>query len=873
MKKIMVFIIFIFTYGLLIYFTHSDLSFHLNQQDNFIRMDMEGNIFTIQSDKDETNIIKIGLNDSISTICSIDNMEGDYSKEVVDMVVKENDIYVLIKFVANQGNTINKWQIFNYSLENFKSQILFEIEETVDIKRISMEKDKLYLSGKSESNTMVIYEADILAEAIKPKIIMEKTIEEVISDVVVCSEGTYILTISGTVWKFYNEELSKINSENQEIFTCIEPCDNSLIMFLQNGFTISYATTNEVLFTVNEEMSVKSIASINKSQIQFLALDNNKTIHLFKLEDGKLFDRTEDINQAGKKLNISLKSLILVSVFYFVLLFLLFFLIWSYRKSKRLSVKISMICMVMISILIAIFTYAAYRNNTETLEKERVRLCKLENKSQVKNLESLNLDNISQYEFYQTPEYQKIDMSFFENGDRIQFQHYLIYFDNKPYVIGSGNDEIVIGTVTNSVFPMEIYSFIIQSIKNNNSFSKALTVSNNKCAITVSPVGNSVSSNLFFMTTASMTDLTKKKEDSLRSLVLIALAILFITILLLVISIRIALYPIKKISKAMSLVAEGDYEVHVNTIPNHEIGEMWISLKKMCNALQNKSIQNDKILQSYYRFVPKKLENLLDKSNIMDVKVGDVKHINATFGLISVSDKIEVYKNINNVDYMQYINKCFKTVYSISEENQGILLSNDFNISSIKVVFPDSKDKAVNSGINIITSLLKTEKTPVVLIHTTSYLYGIAGTKTRAFPFVNSLEMEVLSRFIPDFRKYGVKMIVTQNTVKNLRNSYTMRYIGYVRGEAENLTFKLYEILDINFEHESNARMKLDFKFQEGIQMFYRNDFYMAQSCFLEVIKEFPNDGIAKWYLFTCEEMLNISNYKNIQYDLFSRRE
>ena len=93
------------------------------------------------------------------------------------------------------------------------------------------------------------------------------------------------------------------------------------------------------------------------------------------------------------------------------------------------------------------------------------------------------------------------------------------------------------------------------------------------------------------MTTASMTDLTKKKEDSLRSLVLIALAILFITILLLVISIRIALYPIKKISKAMSLVAEGDYEVHVNTIPNHEIGEMWISLKKMCNALQNKSIR------------------------------------------------------------------------------------------------------------------------------------------------------------------------------------------------------------------------------------------------------------------------------------------
>ena len=52
-------------------------------------------------------------------------------------------------------------------------------------------------------------------------------------------------------------------------------------------------------------------------------------------------------------------------------------------------------------------------------------------------------------------------------------------------------------------------------------------------------------------------------------------------------------------------------------------------------------------------------------------------------------------------------------------------------------------------------------------------------------------------------------------------------------------------------------KRETDIKFQKALQLFYQHDFYLARSTFSDVLKENPEDAMAKWYLFTCERYLN----------------
>ena len=68
---------------------------------------------------------------------------------------------------------------------------------------------------------------------------------------------------------------------------------------------------------------------------------------------------------------------------------------------------------------------------------------------------------------------------------------------------------------------------------------------------------------------------------------------------------------------------------------------------------------------------------------------------------------------------------------------------------------------------------------------------------------------------------------------------------------------RVYEVLDACTLREGKQKAISDQKFQKGLSLFYQHDFYLARSTFNEVLRENPEDSMAKWYLFTCEKYLN----------------
>lgn len=888
MKKIIIVLTIALAYCFLIFNINKRFTLNLNQFEKWIRWDEAGNIYMVQNNKDKSAVIKLGRDNEMTLLGSFYHNSGGQKTEITDIDVDKNNIYILFRY-APDSQHIRKWKIIKYSVADGEQQDLFETKENINIKRLSYQNEKLYVSAETEDKKVQIYELDVRSENRNMDLIMERTLTEPSKDILFDSGELYVLTCAGNVWSFQDNVPVQLNESMEGGCTAIAVQDRSLLLYSQREHTL-YSNLTKVIET--EDMAVTSMGGDLESGIHVLASDRSGNVVLYTLENGDFTQRTKMLNHSGKKKSAPFSWLLPATIVYFSVVAIIILMIWGYRKSRRLAVRISMITIEMAAILIAALTYAAYRNNIETVETERNNFCSLNNQIQMRLLEENSFGKIIKekayaendfiYTFYQTEDYKKLDTllsggQIKDSEDFIESAQYLLYFDNnsgQAYILGSGNDDVIVGSYAGTVFSNEYMSVINSGLEQNDRISEIIRVKNQKYSVTVAPMNKGTQPGLYLVTAVSMQDISQKEKSSLITLVMMALCILIITIILLIISIQIALFPVKRLSTAMSQAAEGkiyepDNKFMKIKIPEHEIGFMWISLKKMCRALQNKNYMTANILQSYYRFVPEKIEKLLNKKSVTDIKAGNMRYISGTLGLISIADNAELRRR-NHTEYLKYINRCFRIISRNSEENQGILLSNDCNLSLVNVMFQDSAVKAFICGIDIIHAMACIDCQPLVLIHGATVLYGAAGTEEQIFPFVSSEEIEILSRFIPELRRTGIRMVVTESVIQKLKCSYSMRYIGYVISESMNRTFQLYEILDVYPEAEKNIRRRTDAIFQEGIQMFYRNDFYLARNNFSAVLKECPEDGIARWYLFTCETMLNAGDFEGIRHDLFA---
>ncbi|MEG1972067.1 MAG: hypothetical protein RR315_02835, partial [Oscillospiraceae bacterium] len=133
----------------------------------------------------------------------------------------------------------------------------------------------------------------------------------------------------------------------------------------------------------------------------------------------------------------------------------------------------------------------------------------------------------------------------------------------------------------------------------------------------------------------------------------------------------------------------------------------------------------------------------------------------------------------------------------------------------------------------------------------------------------SSAELEFLQSYGEQLRQTGIRLALTENLVKSVDAGSQVRYIGFVASDDEQFTFKLYELLSAYPDTQCNLRMRYDNRLQEGIQLFYRNDFYLARNVFSSLLRTAPDDGIVRWYLFACEHYFNCEEQSNIDYRLF----
>ena len=300
-------------------------------------------------------------------------------------------------------------------------------------------------------------------------------------------------------------------------------------------------------------------------------------------------------------------------------------------------------------------------------------------------------------------------------------------------------------------------------------------------------------------------------------------------------------------------------------LESNEMRRLKNSLGQISTDVARMNYMKYRVLQGYYRFAPKQIEKIFGKSSILEVEPNDRIHLTGTLAFVSYPEN----KHMSEAEYLHQMSLKYETLGEKQKEYEGILLSDNSDLTTLQLLFQEETAKALSFGIEVIMSSEENRKdAPFVLLHRTSFVYGVAGDEQQAFTYVLSKEMKLLEKYVESFRAIGIRMVVTDSVYEVVERKTTGRYIGYL--EAGDCTFKLYEILDACPAKERTRRLDTKEKFQKALNLFYQGDYYLGRNLFTEVLKESPQDEVAKRYLFLCEQCLNTDYGKHSSCALFS---
>lgn len=323
---------------------------------------------------------------------------------------------------------------------------------------------------------------------------------------------------------------------------------------------------------------------------------------------------------------------------------------------------------------------------------------------------------------------------------------------------------------------------------------------------------------------------------------------------------------LKQLQKSLLRLSQGDDTIQKEKAYGKDIGIMWNSLldiKKRISRINHAKFQ---LYESCYRFAPKNIEKILGRESITGVKSGDAIELYGSLAMIQTSKTFHM-----NIPTMKQINGYIELIEKHKQKMEGFFLSGSNNLKNMKILFLQECKSSADFGINFMKEFQQMEAydrfRAGILLHYDKYVYGVAGSESQCFSFLFYQKMERLEQLGHWLQKQGIKLAITEAVKVREGISSGIRYIGYIQFQEEQI--KLYEVLDACKEEERKRKAAYASKFEKALELFYQYDFYLARSSFSEMIRENPQDELAKWYLFTCQKYLNQSYTGEVNFELW----
>ena len=274
--------------------------------------------------------------------------------------------------------------------------------------------------------------------------------------------------------------------------------------------------------------------------------------------------------------------------------------------------------------------------------------------------------------------------------------------------------------------------------------------------------------------------------------------------------------------------------------------------------------------QAFSRFVPTQFLQLLDKESIVDVRLGDQVQKEMSVLFADIRDFTTLSETMTPEDNFKFINSYLSHMGPIISEYQGFI--DKYIGDGIMALFSGGADNAVKAGIAMLHQLreynqfrLKSGYTPICIgigINTGSLMLGTVGEDNRMDSTVISDDVNLAARLESLTKNYGVSLLISQQTLARLDDptEYSIRFIERVTVKGKSKAVAVFEVFDGDEPEIKQNKLITKSVFEEGLFLYYQQDFSEAEKRFANVVIINSTDQVAKIYLERSQQ--NIRSYK-----------
>ncbi|TGM53246.1 adenylate cyclase [Leptospira adleri] len=277
---------------------------------------------------------------------------------------------------------------------------------------------------------------------------------------------------------------------------------------------------------------------------------------------------------------------------------------------------------------------------------------------------------------------------------------------------------------------------------------------------------------------------------------------------------------------------------------------------------QNHSIERQaRLNESFARFVPSKLINLLGKNEVIQVALGDQIQKEMTVLFSDIRSFTELSETMSPQENFNFLNSYLERMTPAVEKHSGTI--DKFIGDAIMALFETNVDDGLLAAIEMQRQLKaynvdrgRQGYKPIetgIAVHKGPVMLGTIGSKNRMEVTVISDTVNTASRIEGLTKNYGAKILLSETAFSSLTDPsiFLYRYLGrtFVKGKKEDLA--VLEFCDTEGE-DAEKFFKTKAKFEKGVLSFFQNDFKSAEEFFAEVLQEFPTDSASFWYRNVC---------------------
>ncbi|MCB1140493.1 MAG: HAMP domain-containing protein, partial [Leptospiraceae bacterium] len=268
--------------------------------------------------------------------------------------------------------------------------------------------------------------------------------------------------------------------------------------------------------------------------------------------------------------------------------------------------------------------------------------------------------------------------------------------------------------------------------------------------------------------------------------------------------------PVSLLRMGAERVRKRDFETSIDIRTNDELEVLGETFNDMVREIRDFSSNLEKQNQAFFRFVPTQFVEILGKDNAIEIHTGESNLLNLSVLFSDIRSFTSLSEGMTPAEVLDFMNSYLEVMEPVIKDHDGFI--DKYMGDGIMALFRNSDlpsaNKSVNAAIamqrelHLFNEFRKEQNAEPIRtgmgIATGDVILGTVGTETRLDTTVLGHAVNLSSRMEALTTSYGVSIIITESTFKDLVDpeQYKYREIDTVIAKGLSQPNLLYEIFD-----------------------------------------------------------------------------